>query len=251
MRTAILMRRQSGARAAALAIALASLAVICWVVATRRMAGMDMGPGADLGSFPFFAATWATMMAAMMLPSALPAVLSFDQAARDRGGTAALTLPAAFAASYLAVWIAVGVVVFAVDHAIRAAHVGLLAWDQGGPYVAGAAVAAAGVYELAPLKRACLRRCRASIDGIARSGVRPGLRYGIDCVGCCAGLMLVLFALGAMSVFWMAAVTLLVFVQKVPAVGARSRTPIALLLVGLGVWIALAPSSVPWLTPPM
>ena len=231
-------------RGAALGVALTGVAAACWFVAARQMRGMDMGPGASLGSLSFFTATWATMMAAMMLPSAVPAVLAFDRSSPRR------TVPSVlFVVGYLAVWTAVGVAAFFAYLGVRAAHLDVLAWDRDGAYVAGAAVVAAGVYELAPLKRACLLRCRGPIT--TRGSAREGLRYAGNCVGCSAGLMLVLFAVGVMSVVWMLIVALLVFVQKVPAGGVRLVTPVASLLVGLGVWIALAPSSVPGLTLPM
>ena len=145
----------------------------------------------------------------------------------------------------------VGVGAFLAYRGVRAADVGFLAWDRGGAYVAGAAVVAAGIYELAPLKRVSLHRCRARADRVTGTAVSTGLRYGGDCVGCCAGLMLVLFTLGVMSAFWMLVVTLVVFVEKVLPVGVRSLVPVAMLLVALGLWVALAPSSVPGLTLPM
>jgi predicted metal-binding membrane protein len=139
------------------------------------------------------AATWASMMAAMMLPSALPAALSL------RRSTSAL----AFAASFLAVWVALGVVAFAAYD-----RSGLM---DAGTYVTVALLAAAIAYELTPLKRACLRRCRANAYG--GSAVARGARYAVDCLGCCAGLMLALFALDPMGIGWMVAVSVLVFVQ--------------------------------------
>jgi predicted metal-binding membrane protein len=229
-------------RQVALGASVAAVAAVCWLIAARRMSGMDMGPGTDLGSLSFFTATWATMMAAMMLPSALPAVLS-SGARRPRS--------VLFLVGYLAAWTLAGVVAFFAYRAVRAEHFGFLGWQRDGAYVAGAAVVAAGLYELAPLKRACLQRCRTSAErGTGRAG-RDGLRYAVDCLGCSAGLMLVLFAVGVMSVLWMAVVAALVFVQKVPAWGARVVAPLAVALLGLGVWVALAPSSVPGLTLPM
>jgi len=217
-------------------------ALVTWIVTVSRMHGMDAGPGTDLGGLGWYVGIWVTMMAAMMLPSALPAVLSNDGAARR-------ARPVLFVFSYLAVWSVVGAVVFFACRGARAAQLGFLEWDRGGAYVAGAAVVAAGIYELTPLKRACLHRCRTRA---ARNGAfGDGLRYGVDCVGCSAGLMLVLFAVGVMSLFWMAIVAALVFVQKVPAGGTRLVAPVAVLLLGLGFWIALAPASVPALTLPM
>src|SRR5258707_15177014 len=148
------------------------------------------------------AATWAGMMAAMMLPSALPALVSLRRGARA----------VAFAASFIVAWFAFGVVAFvAYDHS------GLM---DIGTYATVAVIAAAALYELTPLKRACLLRCRAN----AYSGPAParGVRHAVDCLGCCAGLMLALFALDPMSIVWMLAVSALVFVQIVP-VGRLAR----------------------------
>ena len=117
-------------------------------------------------------------------------------------------------------------------------NLGFIAWDRAGAEIAGAAVVAAGVYELTPLKRAYLDRCRDD-DYRDASGVAAGVRYGMNCVGCSIGLMLVLFALGVMSLTWMLVIAALVFAEKVPRAGASLVTPIGLLLIGLGVWLAL------------
>ena len=111
--------------------------------------------------------------------------------------------------------------------------------------------AAAGLYELTPAKRACLRRCRERIGDDDAPAVLAGLHYGHHCAGCCAGLMLFLFAVGVMNVYWMMVVSLLVFVQKVQSVVLKTVTPAALALIRLGIWIAVAPSSAPLPTLPM
>ena len=178
-----------------------------WLVSVWRMTGMEMGTG--LGSLPFFAVTWTVMMASMMLPSALPAALGLDGIA-----------PLGFAASYVAVWSLVGLSVFVAHRGIRIAD--------------GGVVIAAAVYELAPLKRRCLACCR-NARSPNPNAFAAGARYGLHCLGCSAGLMLVLLALGAMSVTWMLVVAALVFVEKVPRFGASLVWPVALLLVGLGV----------------
>jgi len=102
---------------------------------------------------------------------------------------------------------------------------------------------AAGVYELTPLKRTCRRRCR--------KNVRSGLQFGLYCVGSSIGLMVMLVALGVMSVTWMSVVAVLVLAQKVLPPSASIDVPVALTIVGLGIVIVVAPSSVPGLTPPM
>lgn len=116
--------------------------------------------------------------------------------------------------------------------------------------VAKWALIAAG-YELTPLKRMCLGRCRSEVKRRPANPAGAGLRYGIDCVGCSAGLMAVLFALGAMNVLWMTVVAALVLAEKVWQRGPSLPVPIALFLIGLGTWAAFDPSSVPGLTTPM
>ena len=141
---------------------------------------------------------------------------------------------------------------------MKALDPGFLAWDRQGPIIAGMAVVAAGVYQLTPLKRVCLRHCRSPLHFVLhrwREGrlgaLRMGLEHGAWCVGCCWGLMLILFALGVMSLTWMVIVAGLVFAEKVLPFGARLPRVLAVCLIALGVWIAVAPASVPGLTQPM
>jgi len=209
------------ARTAAMAAALAAtlgLAAAAWVVAVQQMHGMDMGVATRLGSFGSFIAVWVVMMAAMMLPGAAPLVLRHAQAS---GRVRAAPL---FVGSYLAVWTLVGVAVFGL-------------YRPHGTFVAGAVAIAAGGYEFTPLKRRFRRRCR--------DGARSGLGFGLCCIGSSIGLMLMLLALGAMSVTWMSVIAVLVLVQKLlPAKGAID-VPLALAIIGLGILIIIVPSSVP------
>jgi predicted metal-binding membrane protein len=200
------------------------LAAASWVVAVRQMDGMDMGVASRLGSFAFFAGLWVSMMAAMMLPGAAPAV---SRHARARGRVRAVPL---FIGSYLAVWTLVGVAVYAV-------------YRPHGSLVAGAVAIAAGVYELTPLKRLFRRRCRES--------VRSGFEFGLYCVGSSIGLMLMLVAVSVMSVTWMSVIAVLVLAQKLFPARAAVDLPLALAIIGFGILIVIAPSSVPGFTPPM
>jgi predicted metal-binding membrane protein len=122
-----------------------------------------------------------------------------------------------FAGSYLAVWAIVGLAVHAAYH-------------PHGALTAGTLTIAAGLYELTPLKRRCRRRCR--------EGARSGLGFGISCVGSSAGLMVVLLALGAMSVSLMAIVAALVLAQKLLPPRASIDVPLALAIVALGTVVA-------------
>jgi predicted metal-binding membrane protein len=164
------------------------------------------------------------MMAAMMLPGATPAVL---RRARASGHVRAVLL---FVGSYLAVWTLFGVVVYA-------------SYRPHGSFAAGAVAIAAGLYEFTPLKRRCRRHCRES--------VRSGFQFGRYCVGSSIGLMLMLVALGVMSVTWMSVIAVLVLAQKLLPSKAAIDVPLALAIVGLGMVIVLAPSSVPGFTPRM
>jgi predicted metal-binding membrane protein len=201
-----------------------ALGAACWVVAVRQMDGMDMGVATRLGSIGAFAALWVSMMAAMMLPGAVPAVL---RRARASGRLRAVPL---FVGSYLAVWTLVGVAVYAL-------------YRPHGSFAAGAIAFAAGVYEFTPIKQHSRRRCRESRGS--------GFEFGLYCVGSSIGLMLILVALGLMSVTWMAVIAALVLAQKLLPANAAIDVPLALAIVGLGVLIVIAPSSVPGLMPPM
>ncbi len=237
---------------------LVGAALVAWIVSLDRMRGMDAGPGTDLGGFAWFLGIWVTMMAAMMLPSAAPMVLLFERVNRQRAAQRRPFVPAwVFVAGYLAVWTAFGLVAYATYALVAALEHGVLAWDRAGPYVAGGAVVAAGLYQLTPLKSMCLRHCRGPMHFLMhgwREGrigaLRMGAEHGAYCVGCCWGLMLALFAVGVMSIFWMAAVAGVVFAEKVIPYGDRVSRVLAVSLVALGVWIGAAPDTVPGLTDP-
>ena len=221
---------RTSATTAATAVALTAklgLAAASWVVAVRQMNGQmnrtEMGVAIPLGSFAFFVFLWVAMMAAMMLPGAAPAVL---RSAHARGVRA---VPL-FVGSYLGVWTLVGVAVYAL-------------YRPHGSFAAGALVIAAGVYELTPLKQHFRRRCRESAGS--------GFEFGLCCVGSSIGLMLMLVALSVMSVTWMFVIAALVLAQKLLPAKAAIDVPLALAIVGLGLLIVTAPSSVPGLTPPM
>jgi predicted metal-binding membrane protein len=200
------------------------LASASWVIAFRQMNGMDMGVATGLGSFAFFVPLWVWMMAAMMLPGAAPAVL---RGAHASGRVRTVPL---FVGSYLAVWAFVGVAVYALYRPHESV-------------VAGAVVIAAGVYEFTPLKQHCRRRCRE----IASSGGG----YGLYCVGSSIGLMLVLLALGVMSITWMSVIAVIVLAQKLLPAKAAVDVPLALAIAGLGLLVIIAPSAIPGLTTPM
>jgi predicted metal-binding membrane protein len=219
---AVLAHAMPAATAAALTGTL-GLAAACWGIAVWQMNGMDMGTATRLGSFGTFIAVWVTMMAAMMLPGAAPAVLRRAQAGRVR----AVPL---FAGSYLAVWALAGVAVYA-------------AYRPHGTLAAGAVVIAAAVYEVTPLKRHFRRRCREAAGS--------GFTFGLCCAGSSLGLMAMLVALGVMSITWMALIAVLLLAQKLLPAKTAFDLPLALAIAGFGTLIVIAPSLVPGLSPPM
>jgi predicted metal-binding membrane protein len=221
-------------------IVLLAGAVAAWAVTIDRMRGMDTGPGTDLGGLGWYLGVWITMTAAMMLPSAAPA-------ARHVARLASHMPTLLFTAGYLAVWTGYGLLAYGVFRLVTSLDIGWLAWDRGGPYAAGGVIVAAGLYELTPVKRLSLRRCRSAPHGNA---VRSGLMHGFDCVGCSGGLMAVLFVLGAMSLFWMAVVAAVIFVEKVLPRGQQLAPVFAVAVVALGIWVSVSPASVPGLTEP-
>jgi predicted metal-binding membrane protein len=222
-------------------IVLVAGAVAAWAVTVDRMRGMDAGPGTDLGGLGWYLGIWVTMAAAMMLPSAAPAARPVARLARR--------MPTLlFAAGYLAVWTAYGLVAYTLFRLVTSFDLDWIGWNQGGPYVGGGVIVAAGIYELTPFKRLSLRRCRSAPHG--GNAFRSGLAHGLDCVGCSGALMAVLFVLGVMSLFWMAVVAVAIFAEKVLPHGPRLAPVFAVALVALGLWVAMSPASVPGLTEP-
>jgi predicted metal-binding membrane protein len=183
--------------------------------------------------------------------------LRIQEGKREKGQAAAHGATALFIAGYLLVWSAAGLLGYAVLWAGHELSPPLLAWDEAGPYVAGAVIFAAGIYQLTPLKDACLGRCRGPL-GFLLTAWKPGrigaLRMGVEhggwCVGCCWALMASLFALGVMSVGWMVFVAALIALEKLLPWKALANRSIAILLAVLGLAVAFAPQDVPGLTVP-
>ncbi len=232
---------------------LLALAAVAWWSTAARMRGMDEGPGTDLGALAWFLGVWVVMMAAMMLPSVAPTVALHARMTRRRSPLA----PLAFTAGYLVTWAAAGVLAYGAFALGRALLGDVLAWDGAGRWVAGGTLALAAVYELTPLKDVCLAKCRSPLGfllGAWRDGVggalAMGTRHGAWCVGCCWALMAALFALGAMSLAWMAFVAALIALEKTLPWGRAATVGTAALLLALGVLLVAAPDAIPGLTVP-
>lgn len=193
------------------------------------------------------------MMAAMMLPSIAPTVALYARMTRERSPLSALL----FAAGYLVTWSGAGVVAFAIAVAGSRIAGDVLAWDRAGRWVAAATLVLAAVYELTPLKDACLSKCRSPLGfllGAWREGwsgsLQMGAKNGAWCVGCCWALMASLFALGIMSIAWMAFVAALIAVEKTLPWHRVATYGTAAILLGLGVLLLAAPGAIPALTIP-
>jgi predicted metal-binding membrane protein len=232
---------------------LVAFAGIAWVVTVDRMQGMDMGPGTDLGGLGWFIGVWATMMAAMMLPSLSPMAVAYSRGAGG-GVRRPVAVTVLFAIGYLLVWFAAGLLAYALIEGVRSLDLGPLAWDRAGQYIAGGVILGAGLYELTPVKAMCLRHCRDSRLLRQRPGAFGALALGVEqggfCVGCSWALMAALFALGVMSIGWMVLIAVLIAFEKLLPLEVTPSGATAALLVVLGVAVMFFPDAVPGLTVP-
>jgi predicted metal-binding membrane protein len=165
--------------------------------------------------------------------------------------------PLAFASGYLLAWAGIGVLAFAVAAAGGTLAGDLLAWNHAGRWIAGGTLVVAAIYELTPLKDVCLGKCRSPLGFLLGSwrdgpvgGLTMGVRHGAWCIGCCWALMASLFALGLMSLAWMAFIAgLIAFEKLIPSHRVATYGTAAALLV-LGVLLIIAPDAIPALTVP-
>lgn len=209
---------------------------------------MCMGTGRPAGeALAAFLGMWTPMMAAMMLPSIVPMVLLYARVAEGRSARGFAFVPTwVFAAGYLLAWALLGLAAFG---AVRAVHVAIGAVpallgqrDAAG----GLTLLAAGLYQASPWKDACLRHCRGPLDFLlggwrdgAAGALRMGLSHGLSCVGCCLGLMAVMFAVGLMNLAWMAGLTAVMALEKIAPRGDLLAKAAALLLLAAGGWVLL------------
>jgi predicted metal-binding membrane protein len=229
------------------------LAGIGWWWTVDRMRGMDNGPWTDLGTLGWFLGVWVVMMAAMMFPSVSPTVALYSRMTKARSGIS----PLFFALGYLVTWAAVGVLAFAVAFAGGRVAGDVLSWERAGRWVAAATLIIAAAYELTPLKDVCLGKCRSPLGlllGSWRDGragaLRMGLKNGAWCVGCCWALMASFFALGIMSVVWMAIVAGLIAIEKTLPWRRVATYGTAAVVLLLGILLLAVPDAIPGLTIP-
>jgi predicted metal-binding membrane protein len=241
--------RPAGRSVGRLVVAMLALTAAAWALTAERMAGMDGGPASELGDVGWFTVTWLLMMAAMMLPALAPMVVAYSR----RGGSPVATT--AFSAGYLAAWLAAGFVAYAAIETVRGLELDFLSWNEAGRFVAATVIAGAGLYQLGKPKRAFLRRCcerSTFLDEHFRPGapraLRMGLEHGRDCVGSSWALMAALFALGVMSLTWMALVAVLIAAERV--LPRATRMAVVLVFATLATGVALVPGRMPGLTVP-
>jgi predicted metal-binding membrane protein len=224
------------------------------------MSGMAMagatGTGWSASGALTFVGVWTVMMAAMMLPAAIPMLLLFGTVHAGRRAGSGVFVPTwVFAAGYLLVWGAVGVATYVVvqfgsNLATRVDAGNRATWA---PLALGATLGLAGLYQLTPPKRTCLDRCRSPFGFVlmhwreGRAGaLRMGIDHGASCLGCCWALSAVLVAAGMMSLAWMVLLTLAVFAEKVIPHGQGTAAGVGVAFIVLGILVAAGASGMPW-----
>lgn len=234
--------------------ALAVATILCWawiVPMARDMYGAMDGSAAwmmrntwDLTYWTLLFAMWVVMMAGMMLPSAAPAMLLYGCVVRKSPDAARAPAQVyAFAGGYLLIWTAFSLVATVLQCAL--AHALLLSpmMESRNPMFGGALLIAAGIYQFTPFKRACLNACRSPAEFLTRhwkngmaGGFYLGAASGLYCLGCCWALMLLLFVGGVMNLWWIAALTVFVLLEKVAPFGAQGRRLSGIALCAMGTW---------------
>jgi predicted metal-binding membrane protein len=206
-------------------------------------------PGGGGMSVAWMLAMWVVMMAAMMVPTAAPMTVLFARFVRGRDAAARAVWPAALLLlGYVLAWSLYGSVAAALQIALERLDVmSPMAMKLERPAVGGAVLVGAGLFQWTPWKRACLRRCRSPIGFIMtawRDGslgaLRMGLHHGLYCIGCCWAMMLLLFALGAMNLAWIGALTALVLLEKLAPRGDALARMAGIAMVAGGVWMIIA-----------
>jgi predicted metal-binding membrane protein len=251
-----IVERALGHPRGALTVLLVGLPLACWIwviAMARDMYGPMTGPSAwmmratwDAPYLLLLWAMWAAMMAGMMLPSATPVILLAARPVGRPGVDASLAAARldALVGGYLAVWALFSAGATALQFALARSNLLTIMMEPASSSVMAALLLVAGLYQLTPLKEACLRSCRSplavlmSADGSAAAGAfRAGLRHGIYCLGCCWALMLVLFAGGVMNLFVILALTVWVAVEKIAPFGQQSARISGALLVLWAGWV--------------
>jgi predicted metal-binding membrane protein len=226
-------------------------------VAAEGMEGMAMGgmsaAGWSFAGLAVFVVVWTVMMAAMMLPAAMPMILTFASAQARRERHVAVSTWT-FVAGYLLVWGTAGLLVYVLVQVATELMTYVGSLDRGiwAPLALGATLVVAGMYQFTPLKRICLRHCRSPLGFVAQhwrdgriGALEMGIRHGLYCLGCCWALFAVLIAAGIMSIAWMLLLTLIVFAEKVLPQGPRVSAVLGAAFICLGIIVTIDASWTP------
>jgi len=243
--------------------ALAGIAAVAWAYMIYEARGMSLSGvckclGLQMGGttladwsvgslLPLFL-MWAGMMVAMMLPSATPMILTFATVSRTRRRQERPYVPVAiFVAGYVAIWVAFSVLAALAQWILHREALLSPAMASSSAWLGGILLLAAGVFQFTPLKHACLTQCRAPFDFImtrwregAGGAFRMGVEHGLFCAGCCWALMGLLFVAGVMNIFWIAAITLLVGLEKLFPRGIWLSSATGVILTAWGAWLLAA-----------
>lgn len=246
--------------------AVAGIAAVAWTYMIYEARGMSLSGvckclGLQMGGpalsdwsagsvLPLFL-MWAGMMVAMMLPSATPMILTFASVSRNRRRQERPYVPVTiFVAGYVAIWVAFSVLAAVAQWLLHREALLSPAMASSSAWLGGLLLLAAGIFQFTPLKHACLTQCRAPFDFImtrwregARGAFRMGLEHGLFCAGCCWALMGLLFVTGVMNIFWIAAITLLVGLEKLFPRGVWLSAATGVILTTWGAWVLLASGS--------
>jgi predicted metal-binding membrane protein len=234
-------------------VALVALAALAWVVTVRQADGMGVGPGTMGLALPLFLLLWVVMMAAMMFPSVAPIAILWTRVIRGRSqGAVLLGRMTSFLGGYLIAWVGFGLLAFvALLGTQRLVEVS----PEGAKWLGVGIFAVAGIYQLTPLKDACLRHCRSPMMALLHYGnfkgrtrdLRVGVHHGLYCVGCCWGLMLVLVAVGVMNIAAMAVLAAVIFLEKLWSHGPGLSRAVGFAFLAIAVLVPFFPSLLPGL----
>ena len=235
------------------------LAAAAWlIVIAQARASAEATIGLTMGmAAPLFVAIWIVMMVAMMFPTAAPMILMFARIAagkRERGQAFVPTW--VFVAAYLVVWTLFGIVAYLVAIGVEALAQQTMWLMDNAARIGGIVLTIAGLYQISPLKRSCLTKCRSPLSFIMGSwrdgyggAFRMGLEHGAYCLGCCWLLFVILFPLGVMNVAVMALLTLLIFAEKSLPTGPQIAKLTAAALIVYGALVIFMPSALPTMMP--
>lgn len=240
---------------AVIVAALVGVTALSWLYLLRLargmgdMAGMSMAPVLEPWTprdAALMFAMWWVMMVGMMLPGAAPMTLTFATVNRRRRERGSPYVPTAlFVAGYFLAWAAFSLAATAAQWALERAALMTPMMRISSPLLGALLFVAAGLYQLTPLKHACLRRCRTPLSFVLqhwRDGTGGALRMGAEhggfCLGCCALLMALLFAGGIMNLLWVAAIAVFVLLEKAMPAGETVARAGGVLAIGFGAWMA-------------